>query len=690
MKLVLSAFIARKSRVLVVAAMIAPFLAIADILDDAGRIDSLVAAQLAEVGVERNPLTTDEQFARRLYLDVVGRIPTYFEISRFLDSDVESKRADLIDALLDSEGYASHFYNYWADVLRVQTQGRQSVMVSYQDWIKESLRTNKPYDSFVREIITAEGFVWDNPAVGYYVRDAGMELDNMSNTMQVFTGTRMQCAQCHDHPFDTWTQKDYYHMASYSYGTETRQRYASIGQFKEFQQILRRTSGDEAGARKNYKRVSPVERRAIRDIFQPFQQEVVTTGRKLRLPKDYQYDNASPRQTLAARTPFGDTAKVKANEDPRESFADWMTSPRNPRFSTVISNRLWKKVMGVGLYEPVDDLKDLSEASNPALMNHLQELMVANGFDMKEYLRILLNTRAYQSQSSQSEWDPDDIYLFQGPLLRRMTAEQVWDSILTLSLQDIDTRTQDDVRTGKLRAREEHLKNHVRAVESIEPRQLATLVRYMSEKGRELLEAENKYRELINRTKDQAELRRLKKEYASFKREKNRLVDTMLGKIAEKNGYVPASSMATMEPEMTEKKGKRQRKEIAFQRNFVRASSVVSPVPPEHFLSRFGQSNREIIESSNTEASIPQVLELVNGQALKLVLKSSSPFRKNMKAASSNRQIEDVIFMSFLGRKPRGNDRELIRRQIERYGKQKGTQQVVTALLNTQEFIFVQ
>ena len=160
------------------------------------KIDALIADDLKMADEERNPPIADEVFARRIYLDIAGRIPTYGELLRFLESKSSNKRSELIDELLGSEGYVSSNYNYWADILRVKSRGRRTIMISYQDWIKDSLRENKPYDEFVRELITADGYVWDDPAVGYYLRDAGMPLDNMSNTAQVFLGTRMQCAQC--------------------------------------------------------------------------------------------------------------------------------------------------------------------------------------------------------------------------------------------------------------------------------------------------------------------------------------------------------------------------------------------------------------------------------------------------------------------------------------------------------------
>ena len=143
----------------------------------ADQIDTLIADGLKKAGKERNTPIADEVFVRRIYLDISGRIPSYSELLGFLESKSSNKRSELIDELLDSEGYVSSNYNYWADILRVKSRGRRTIMISYQDWIKDSLRENTPYNEFVREMITADGYVWADPAVGYYLRDAGMPLD---------------------------------------------------------------------------------------------------------------------------------------------------------------------------------------------------------------------------------------------------------------------------------------------------------------------------------------------------------------------------------------------------------------------------------------------------------------------------------------------------------------------------------
>ena len=184
------------------------------------QIDSLVLAKLKEKGIKQNPIAGDELFVRRIYLDVVGRIPTLEETKSFLDSKSKTKRGDLIDELLDSYGFVSHQFNFLADVLRVKTRSNKVYGQPYIDFIKDSLESNMPYDQFVVELLSAEGNMLghESRAVGYYLRDLNMPEDNMSNTVRVFLGTRLECAQCHDHPFDKWTQRDYFEMVAFTGG----------------------------------------------------------------------------------------------------------------------------------------------------------------------------------------------------------------------------------------------------------------------------------------------------------------------------------------------------------------------------------------------------------------------------------------------------------------------------------------
>ncbi|MGI9240635.1 MAG: DUF1549 domain-containing protein, partial [Verrucomicrobiales bacterium] len=187
----------------------------------AAQIDKLVANGFRSAKVTAPPVSTDEQFLRRTYLTVAGRIPTYPEAVAFLDDQSPEKRSQLVQRLLDSDGYRSHMFNWWADLLRITDEFARTNGAPYKQWMKKSIADNKPYDQIVQQLLNASGGGWekDNGAVGYYVRDKGMPLDNMANTVRIFLGTRMECAQCHDHPIDAKIkQRDFYEIAAFTDG----------------------------------------------------------------------------------------------------------------------------------------------------------------------------------------------------------------------------------------------------------------------------------------------------------------------------------------------------------------------------------------------------------------------------------------------------------------------------------------
>ncbi|MBK1879124.1 DUF1549 domain-containing protein [Pelagicoccus mobilis] len=663
------------------------------------QIDRYIRETLEEKGLERNEEVDDATFARRIYLDIVGRIPTYDELTRFEKSLSTEKRARLIDELLDSSGYASHFYNYWEDVLRIQSRGRRTVMVSYQDWVKESLRENMPYDEFVRELISSSGFVWDEPAVGYYLRDAGMPLDNMSNTAQVFLGTRMQCAQCHDHPFDRWTQREYYHMAAYTFGVDSATRgYRNIPEFEEFQEAARfirraefRANGGPQG---NNRRGTINERRVIRDIFEPLGTEVTVNNKPLKLPKDYQYEDAKPNQKMAAKTPFGPEAKVGKRDNPQEVYAKWLTSPENPRFTKTIANRLWKKAMGVGLIEPVDDIKEDTVASHPELMRFLEDLMVSYDYDMKRFLKAIFSTRTYQSFAYDKEPVAGEPYFFPGPTLRRMSAEQLWDSVLTMSVPDLDQKLGGDVQTKNLRVNEAQMKDHVAKVQKLDGRELYAIVRRLGALQEKYLEAEKLFQTQINAARTDRERNELRSQFREIRLQKNKAMDALLAQVSGSEVFDRREAMVEMNDEMmssstSRRKGKQARQLEKARRNLVRASEVVSPAPAGHFLRQFGESDREIIESSTDEAAIPQALALLNGNLYYMISNQSSVLSRELRGLEGKQRM-DVVFKSFYGRSPTDRERELVGEQIDAYGHSKGYRQVMLALLNSQEFRFIQ
>jgi hypothetical protein len=459
------------------------------------KVDQLVQKVLGEQKLKPNGSISDAQFVRRIYLAAIGRIPTAAEASQFLADKSHDKRNQLIDTLLESEGYVSHFYNYWADVLRINRRlGRSGASneYAYKHWVKESLRSNKPFDQMVYEMVSAEGNVWDNGATGYYHRDRGMPLDNMANTVRVFLGTRLECAQCHDHPFDKWSQKDFFKMASFTYGvragydrsgnsssirqsmsSDRREKSRKIAEkvsgIKGFYPSRRDSDIDKMYAsddRRNmarrkgiktaekYKAINQTvlaavqkydrENRAIgqlvNDIYNPLRYSAMSVNdRDAKLPHDYQYDDAKPNDTIDPSPMFDSAFDKAAMEDGYlPTYAKWMTDKDNPQFSKVIANRLWKKAFGVGLVEPVDQFTEYTKPYNPELMVYLEKTMKDLDFDMKSFLAMLFKSKAWQRAAHTEEISAGAPFYFPGPALQRMSAEQIWDSLATLVIPDPD------------------------------------------------------------------------------------------------------------------------------------------------------------------------------------------------------------------------------------------------------------
>ena len=395
----------------------------------AAKIDAMVEANLKKHGVEPNPALSDELFVRRIYLDVTGTIPTLDQVRTALAKrSTPGWRAALIDHLLNTDGYASHQYNFWADILRLQ-DGRimKSLTPSpYNEWVRRAIETNMPYDKFVYEMLSATGKGLDNPATGYILRDANMPLDALNNTVRVFLGTQIGCAQCHDHPFDRWTQQEFYQMAAYTYPTTYGQNVpASRKLYAQAREEIKKADGvTTKGGGAKYRAILEGNILAVAD-----------GTAKLKYPEGIDGKSVKAGDVVKPHAIFDPPITLTSSETPRAAFARWLTSPQNPRFAKTIANRLWKHVYGVGQIEPVDDMKDETVAENPELMTALTNLMVNLKFDTKEYLRILYNTKTYQREATRAEVDVL-AYHFPGPVLRRMTAEQVWDSFVTLAAFD--------------------------------------------------------------------------------------------------------------------------------------------------------------------------------------------------------------------------------------------------------------
>ncbi|MBC8348349.1 MAG: DUF1553 domain-containing protein [Verrucomicrobia bacterium] len=700
-----------------------------EILEDAKAIDAILAKGYATNKVKPLPLADDATFVRRAHLQVGGRIPTYQETIGFLESNDPQKHSTLIDRILNSEAYGSHTFNWWADLLRIQSPSRSGGAnnvgggVSYAIWMMDAIRQNMSFDEVARKLITAKGYPWNNGAVGYYMRDAGMPLDNMSNTTQVFLGTQMVCAQCHNHPFDKWTQMEYYQMAAYTYGVQARmggekQKEMQNAFFSQFK-------GSDAEKRKKaYKsKEGQLLRKAASEIMRPLRYGASHNPRKLQLPHDYQYEDAKPKASITAAPIFGKSDKLDQETDPVEGYAQWMTSSENPRFSKVIANRLWKRVFGVGVIEPVDDIRDDTTPSNPELMAHLEKLMIEHNYDIKQFLRILYNVKAFRRETSTEEIVSGEPYHFPGPILQRMSAEQLWDSFLTLSIPYVDERKPD---LSRHQSRVEQLSAYEETVYDLKGKEMLSVAkkgaRMSKSSNDEMLGIQKKLRE-AQENNELESVSRLRREYGQLRnKQRASYASLIMGKGFDGGAlYGRAPSSKNSSDSSTDRwKG--------FSKQLVRASYMPSPAPNGHFLREFGQSDREVIENASREASVPQALILLNGSIYQAILKQpAAPFAEDLSRVDAIKDKVDVLFLSILNRKPTKEEQETCLDEIDRakdetpdhssrmpaniptekkrkllkhyaqraktkssYGMNPGIRGLAWTLLNTRQFSFIQ
>lgn len=402
------------------------------------RIDQLIENRLRRLRVQPTPKADDYTWLRRTYLTIVGRIPNKQEINDFFSVKDAKKKDKLIQQLLDSPGHVSHQLNWISDLVRAKDR-LDGVNINvggvYREFLRKQLEENIPWDQFVRNLIDNEGDLFGgNPAAGYYLRDRGMQQDNIAHTVQIFLGTRLECAMCHNHPFDRWTQKEFYEMTAFTSGIGGVTNNSRRKALQELNRMINRDGTPQAGKYQNWRNV-------VRDSIQ-FGVDTNGTG-KIKLTDEFMEDDAKPGDTLHAKAMFTPHTYIKPGDNNPRSLtvlARWLTDKNNPRFTTVISNRLWKRVFGVGLIEPVDNFMDSTIPENSDLMWFIERIMVSINYDMREFQRVLMNTKLFSRESKSMDYESLETYDFSGPLLRRMTGEQLWDSLVTLVYNNIDTK----------------------------------------------------------------------------------------------------------------------------------------------------------------------------------------------------------------------------------------------------------
>jgi hypothetical protein len=343
-------------------------------------VDHHVFQKLAQLQILPSELCADEEFVRRVFLDVIGLLPEPTETAQFLTDADPNKRAKLIDALLERPEFAEFWALRWGDLLRIRNQKVSNAGVhKFNRWLVAAFRDNMPYDKFARQLLTAEGSTYVNPPANYF-RTATETNDCTETTSQLFLGIRIQCAKCHNHPFERWSQDNYY----------------GIGAF--FNRVQRKPG------------INPEE-------------QVIWVARAGEVTQPRTGKQMQPWLPLSGST------ELAGEDDRRGAFVDWLVRPENPFFAKVEVNRMWGHLLGRGIVEPVDDFRDSNPPASATLLAALADDFAKNGYDRKRVIRTILNSRTYQLSSRKNEFNAADVKYFSHANTRLLGAEQLLDAI---------------------------------------------------------------------------------------------------------------------------------------------------------------------------------------------------------------------------------------------------------------------
>ena len=606
---------------------------VADVAGTARRIDEIIEANLAAKGAKPNPFASEDIWCRRVHLDLIGRIPTYDEMLAFLNSRDPQKRARLIDTLLASNGHISTMFNYWCDALRARDQLADDARGDYYlHYIEENIRANKPYDRWVREMVTADGALEKSPPVGFYLRDLGNRFASVDNTAILFLGTQVGCAQCHDHPYDQWTRRDYHQFAAWTSGVGTQRSEAPM-KMAETDLAPARAKLEKEAERRTSSERKQIERRLAIEAFDRLSQGMMrertvsfvvrsAAEAKGHLPADYQYPDGKPNAPVTPAVLFGKAPSAQGVR-PVETFAGWLTGPENPRFALTIANRMWTRIIGAPFAGKVESVREVEDCANPALAAYLTRVMIAAKFDLRHFQRIVANTRTYLRQSGTVRVADAD-YDFVGPLLRRMTAEQAWDSMMALAVPGLDSR---------INFRAPETKGQTQPVVMTDAEDMVAQAREMARE-----QAKNQIKAMSRPARPERQ---------------------------KKLPYEPSPEFDAL----------------------LRASDLPQPAPEGHFLRVFGQSNREVADGGWRAGTVPQTLMMLNSTLFDAVVQKGTPLYSAITRDSGDSGRLRAAFLSILGRVPTLEDLQLITSTM---GGTGNTEAIAHTLLGTRQFLFVQ
>jgi hypothetical protein len=552
----------------------------------ANDLDKTLIKYYQENKVQGKNITVDDYgYVRRLYLDLAGRIPTTDEQKAFVLFQSPDKKTQLIDKLLFSEDYVNNFYNMFADMLRIRPERLsdntgQLRGYPYMQYVRDSLRSDKPYNVWVTEMLTATGRFTQNPATSYLLRDNGMGLDNLATTMQIFLGKNLACAQCHDDPFQDYSQKQYYELFAFFGNQENR---LNVIDYRKKQDDI------DAGVKKitGQDRIDNNVRQLLSSNLYSISDD---PKKQIRLPHDYQYSDAKPNDIVL---PVSLDRKIKTEDNRREKIAEWVTM--QPDFANTIANRIWSEIVGQPLVSPIDNF-NINDTPEGKILQHLGDVLRNSNYSIKTLIRHIVTSDFYSRISFSGK--PDE-YNFQSVFLKRMSSYQLWDSILTLVLDDPNYTRINFQEYSKLVELD---------FEKIDAQMILDRVA-----------AIRKYDEELN------------KKFLKFKG-----IDLVRACfLLNRNGFTGI------------------------------------------FTKEFGSSDRTLVDASDNQGSISQVLLLMNSPLTELISSSESQLIRSYIKENKNKE---VIFMSIMGRLPTLAEKSIIATVDDK--------DLIWSLVNAREFLF--
>ncbi|MEI6231757.1 MAG: DUF1549 and DUF1553 domain-containing protein [Planctomycetota bacterium] len=618
-------------------------------------IDKFVLARLQSEKIDPSLLCSDEEFLRRVYLDICGSVPPLADVKAYMLDRTGDRRMKLVDRLLKSDRYAAHWSVMWSDLLREHTQSRPQEGTergSYREWMQESLTKNVPYDVFVKTMIEAVGDAEEDGSVNFYLRDAGngMQVDKaeiVNNVATVFMGTRMACAQCHDHPFDKWTQTDFHSlMAFFGRTNVTIDPWATLVKIENsrrlptaakpileplFKEAKEKVAAEKAKFKKGVEladasaggmmgmgmgvmdsvrmfqkggkvmqdlqaKLTPAEMLVMTQLLlQGGVRRVSENGfGEYRMPvegDDKVKNGKGAGEIMEAKFPWDPTKVAVGKGSRRVALAEYVTS--NRQFAKVQVNRIWAHMMGHGIVDPIDDFRDKNKPSNPELLEFLTDEFITSKYDNKHMIELIAMSSTYQRSSMPNASNRSDTALFSHATIRRLTAEQTFDSLL--------------VSTGKVNG-------------------MTEASAYGMGMGKEAIG--------------------------------NRVMEALSG---QKN------------------------KTIQW------AEDLPTPAQPASFMAAFNQPDRNSTVSKRDESgSITQALEMMNGERVDGAIKGSPLIKQILDSKLNGPQAAQELFLAVLTRNPTSREMSVVGSQLRSASPTKEwLEDMYWALLNTREFTYV-